>query len=73
MNRASLLFKNNCNKLGIECRIVVQVHDSIVVECDKTESDTIAALLQNGMETAVSLEGVAMEAVPKIGTNLAEV
>lgn len=73
VNRASLLFKNNCNKLGIECRIVVQVHDSIVVECDKTESDTIAALLQNGMETAVSLEGVAMEAVPKIGTNLAEV
>lgn len=73
VNRASVVFSSNCKKLGIECRVVVQVHDSIVVECDKKDADTVSALLQDAMETTVSLQGVAMEAVPRIGTNLSEV
>lgn len=73
INRAAIKFHENCKTLELNCRIVVQVHDSLVVECDEFEAETVAVLLQDAMETTVELPGVILEAVPKVGKNLAEV
>lgn len=73
INRAMIAFIANCNTAGIDCRIVVQVHDSLVVECNEADAKNISLLLQNAMENTVELPGVRLEAVPKQGKNLAEV
>jgi len=73
MNRAAIALYNNFNKLGLNAKIVVQVHDSLVVECDEKDAETVSLLLQSAMEDTVHLEGIQFEAIPKIGKNLAEV
>lgn len=73
VNRAAIKFQQDCKELGLNCRAVVQVHDSIVIECNEADAETVSLLLQNAMETTVQLEGIALEAVPKIGKNLAQV
>lgn len=73
VNRAAIKFGNDCKELGVECKMVVQVHDSIVIECHEKDAETISLLLQNAMENTVQLEGISLEAVPKIGKNLSEV
>lgn len=73
VNRAAIKMHNNLNKLGIKAALVLQVHDSFTYECEAKDADTVALLLQDAMENTVTLEGVLLEAVPKIGNNLAEV
>lgn len=73
VNRAAIMFDNNRKVAGIECRLVVQVHDSLVVECLEKDAEDVALLLQDSMETAVDLKSISLEAVPRIGKNLAEV
>ncbi len=73
VNRAAIAFYNNCKLAGIEANLVLQVHDSLVVECSAQDAENISLLLQDAMETTTQLEGISLEAVPKIGLNLAEV
>lgn len=73
VNRAMIRFYNNAKTAGIDCRMVLQVHDSIVVECYKEDSDHVELLLRDAMESTVKLPGIELEAVPKIGVNLGEV
>lgn len=73
VNRAAIKFYNDSKQLGIKCKLVTQVHDSMVVECDKKDEETVSLLLQTCMETATVLEGINLEAIPKIATTLAEV
>lgn len=54
-------------------RIVLQVHDSIVVECDEAIAEDVALVLQDSAENSVQLPGVKLQAIPKIGRTLAEV
>lgn len=73
VNRAAIRFYHNCKQAKIECKIVAQVHDSLVVECNKEEAEEVKLLLQDAMENTVLLEGIDLEAIPKIGNNLSEV
>lgn len=73
VNRSAIQFYNHCKSLEIDARIVCQVHDSLVVECDKKDATTVSLLLQSAMEDTVKLTTIDLEAIPKIGTNLAEV
>lgn len=73
VNRAMIRFGQNTKQLNIGAQIVCQVHDSIVVECDVQDAETTSLLLQDAMENTTILEGIKLEAVPKIGQNLAEV
>lgn len=73
VNRAAIAFSNNCKTAGIDHKMVVQVHDSIIIECDEADAENIAILLQDAMENTTQLEGIALEAIPKIGKNLSEV
>lgn len=73
MNRAAIATHNNCKRLGIETKLVVQVHDSLVNECNESDAEIVALVLQDALENTVQLNGVRLEAIPKIGKNLAEV
>jgi DNA polymerase I-like protein with 3'-5' exonuclease and polymerase domains len=73
VNRAMIQFYKHAKETGINCRVVVQVHDSIVVECKEVDADNVACLLQTAMENTTQLKGIRLEAIPKIGKNLAEV
>lgn len=73
VNRAAIAFTNDRKQAGIDARLVCQVHDSLIVECNEADADNILILLENAMINTVTLEGVQLEALPKIGKNLAEV
>lgn len=73
MNRAMIKLCSNIKELGLNAKMVVQVHDSIVMECDTQDSETISILLQDALEQTNRLEGISFEALPKIGRNLSEV
>ncbi len=73
VNRAAIQFKINANLAGLKTKVVVQVHDSLIIECPENEAEDVALLLQDAMENTVQLPGVKLEAIPKIGRTLAEV
>lgn len=73
VNRASIRLCDNILRADIKASIVCQVHDSLIVECDLADAEAVSLLLQDAMENTTQLKGIALEAKPKIGINLAEV
>lgn len=73
VNRAAIAFHKSCLACDINCHLVLQVHDSLVVECTEADAEDVSLLLQHAMESTTQLEGISLEAVPKIGRNLSEV
>lgn len=73
VNRAAIQFDKYCKEAGIDCALVLQVHDSLVVECNEADAEDVSALLQDAMENTVQLQGVTLEAIPRIGKTLADV
>lgn len=51
---------------GLEARLVLQVHDELIVECPEAEAGTVAALVTREMEGAAQL-AVPLTAEAKIG------
>lgn len=72
MNRAAIAFCNSRKEANIDCRIVCQVHDELIIECNQEDSENVALLLQYAMENTVTLKGVELEAIPRISKNLAK-
>lgn len=72
MNRAAIAFYSNCKIAGIECKIVSQIHDELVAECDEQDAENISLLLQDAMENTVVLPGMPLEAIPRITKTLAK-
>lgn len=73
VNRAAIKLNTNLKLAGIDAKLVIQVHDSLVVECNESDADNVALILQDSMENTTTLEGIALEALPKIGKTLADV
>jgi DNA polymerase-1 len=73
VNRAAIRLYANMKQLGIDGQIVVQVHDSLIVECPEADAEDVAVLMQDAMENTTVLKGIALEAVPKTGKTLANV
>ena len=40
---------------GLEAKLLLQVHDELIVECPETEQETVSCILKEEMENAVSL------------------
>lgn len=73
MNRAAIAFYNNLRIAGIDAKIVCQVHDSLIAECNEVDAEAVSLLMQDAMENTVILPGVPLEAIPKTGLNFSEV
>lgn len=72
INRAVIQFKKDCQTAGIDCAVVSQIHDELVVECKEQDAENTALLLQNAMENTTILEGMPLEAVPRVTRTLAK-
>ncbi len=78
MNRAAIAFYKSCRDLEEldptwkEVKLVMQVHDELIVECPESLGEDVVKVLKYCMEETVQLPGVALEAQPKIGRSLAE-
>jgi len=74
MNRAAIAFWKKCREKGwlSEVKIVLQVHDELVVEGPEHLKDQMIAVLKDAMENSVNLHGVKLIADPKAAYNLAE-
>lgn len=73
VNRSAIEFNKLCKELDVKAPIVIQVHDSLVAECDEQDAESVKILLQTAMEDTIKLEGIKLEAIPKIGKTLADV
>ncbi|MBP8673243.1 MAG: DNA polymerase I, partial [Synergistales bacterium] len=69
---AMIEFSRRAERLGGEARMVLQIHDSIVCECDGRSADEVEEALKETMESAVKLD-VPIRAQMKRGKSLAEV
>jgi DNA polymerase-1 len=72
VNRAMIKVLETVRALKIDCKVVSQVHDEIILECGEKDADTVSLLLQDAMENTVKLEGVALEAIPRISKTFAK-
>lgn len=72
VNRSAIKFHENKQLTGIDCRLILQVHDELVVECNEADAENVSLLLRDAMENTVLLEGVPLEAIPRISKNLAK-
>lgn len=72
VNRAMIAFYNDCIKAGIAVKLVSQIHDELIAECNEEDAENVALLLQNAMENTTVLDGVPLEAIPRITKNLAK-
>lgn len=74
VNRAAIRFYENCKRAGItDVKLVLQVHDSLVAECNEADKESVKVLLEDAMENTVLIGDVKLEAIAKISKNLAEV
>lgn len=73
VNRAAIRLHENLQQAGISAKIVCQVHDSLIAECEESDAEAVALLMQDAMENTTQLKGIALEAVPKIGRTFADV
>lgn len=72
VNRAAIKFYNDCKYLEIDCKLISQIHDELVVECGVEDAEKVSLLLQNAMESTTKLEGIKLEAIPRITKSLAK-
>lgn len=72
VNRSAIRFYELCKEAGLRCKFVSQIHDELVVEGDEQDAENIAVLLQEAMENTIKLDGVALEAIPRITKTLAK-
>ena len=78
MNRAGIALVQSRDELGHsnalwkEVKIVLQVHDELILEGPKELEQDMIELLKHCMESTVTLPGVALAAEPKSATNLAD-
>ncbi|HVG29341.1 MAG TPA: DNA polymerase I [Pyrinomonadaceae bacterium] len=69
---AMLKVEDALRREGLAARMVMQVHDELLVEAPKGEADRVAALLKHEMETAVELD-VPLDAEVGVGANWMDV
>lgn len=74
INRASISLSRALREHGLDgrARIILQVHDELVLEADADIISDVAKLAKECMENTVKLPGVKLVAEPKIGRSLKE-
>ena len=55
MKLAMIAVHNRLRAEGLQARLVLQVHDELIVECPESEAETAARLLEEEMENVVRL------------------
>ena len=69
VNRAALKINRKAAELGIDAKVQAQVHDQLIINCDKKDVDMFAPIVQKIMESTTQLPGVKLKAPPEIANN----
>ena len=69
VNRAALVINRKAKELGIDACVQAQVHDQLIINCDKKDVDMFAPIVQEIMENTTKLPGVTLKAPPEISDN----
>jgi DNA polymerase I-like protein with 3'-5' exonuclease and polymerase domains len=69
VNRAALVINRKAKELGIDACVQAQVHDQLIINCDKKDVAMFAPIVQDIMETTTVLPGVTLKAPPEISDN----
>ena len=69
VNRAALQINRKAKELGIDAICQAQVHDQLIINCDKKDVDMFAPIVQKIMENTTKLPGVTLKAPPEISDN----
>lgn len=78
MNRAAISVWKTCQELGksdpiwLKVRIVMQIHDEVILEGPQELQDEMVLVLKDAMEHSIELPGVDLIADPKIANNIAD-
>lgn len=72
VNRAALQINRKAKELNIDARVVIQVHDQLVVRVKEDQAKTFMPIVQQLMEHTTELPGVNLMAPPEIALNLKE-
>ncbi len=78
MNRSAIAIHQECERRAIadprwsEVRLVLQVHDELVMEAPISLAEDVHDVMKDKMETTTTLAGVDLIAEPKIAYNLAD-
>lgn len=73
LNRSMIAFKKKAKESGIDCKIVLCVHDEIIVECSDKDAEQVSTMLQAAMQFTCTIPGVDLIAIPKISNNLGDI
>ena len=55
MKAAMLKVRNRLRAEGLKGRLILQVHDELIVECPAEEAEAVSRLLKEEMESVISL------------------
>ena len=69
VNRAALVINRKAKELGIDACVQAQVHDQLIINCDKKDVAMFAPIVQDIMEMTTVLPGVTLKAPPEISDN----
>jgi DNA polymerase-1 len=72
VNRSAIRLSKTLKEQNLNAKLVLTVHDSLIVECDESEANTVSAILKDCMENTVTLPGVALVAIPVISKDLSK-
>lgn len=72
INRAAIRFHSLIKEAQIDAVLILQVHDELVAECAVEDADNVATLLRYAMENTTVLEGMPLEAIPRVSNTLAK-
>lgn len=72
VNRSMCALDKAIKEANIKAKFVMQIHDEIIIECNKEDSARVAEMMKYHMENTVELPGVKLVADPKIGKTLAD-
>ena len=56
MKIAMIRVHQELEKRKLKSKLVLQVHDELIIEAEKSEKEEVKELLQNAMEEAITLE-----------------
>lgn len=70
VNRAALKINLKARELGIDAKVVAQIHDQLVININEKDAEMFAPIVQEIMENTTTLPGVTLKAPPEIANNL---
>ncbi len=70
VNRAAIKINREFKKVGIEGKVIANIHDQLIIEVKDSQVEDAKAIVQDSMENTTLLNGVPLVAIPETAKNL---